>query len=145
MRNHLLLDREASEAIARRNAAVLARVDREVRHAAGALLAFVLAVLGALALLHFFTPCEAGHLCAGALGLVRSGSKPEDEAFSDLQTKVQDAVTAARAAGELDGEKLGFIQGTRYGICVGAVYGFLFGAATIIACLLAGLHKGYGL
>ncbi len=145
-----MLDRTTSDAIARRNADLLARVDRDVSRVAGALLAFVLAALGALALVHFAMPCEAGHLCMAALGLVRTAgarATPSDnaEAMSDLQTKVSDAVAAARAAGELDGEKLGFVQGTRYGACVGAVYGFLLGAGTIIACLLAGLHKGYGL
>lgn len=147
MPTHFLLDRDASEAIARRNADLLARVDRDVSRAATALLCFVLAVLGTLALLHFFTPCEVGHLCMGVLGLVSPRGRPEGEgeALSDLQTKVSDAVAAARAAGELDGERLGYIEGTRYGVAVGVVYGFLLGAAAIIGCVLAGLHKGYGL
>lgn len=143
-----LLDHDTSDAINRRNAEILAQVDRDVKAAATALLCYLLALLAFAALLHFGAWCADAYLCMGVLGFVnRSGTPPQPEAevLSSLQTKVTDAVAAARAAGELDGERLGYIQGTRYGVCVGAVYGFLLGAGTIIACLLAGLHKGYGL
>lgn len=143
-----LLDHATTDAINRRNAEILAQVDRDVKAAATALLCYLLALLGLAALLHFGAWCADAYLCMGALGFVsRAGRPPQPEAevLSSLQTKVSDAVAAARAAGELDGERLGFIQGTRYGMWVGAAYGFLAGATTIILCVLAGLHKGYGL
>lgn len=143
-----LLDHTTTEAINRRNAEILAKVDRDVKAAATALLCYLLALLGLAALLHFGAWCADVYMCMGVVGFVARSGEPrpaEADVLSSLQTKVTDAVASARAAGELDGERLGFIEGTRYGICVGAAYGFLIGAVTIILCVLAGLHKGYGL
>ncbi len=147
MDTHPILTRDACEAIARRNAEILARVDRDVSAAAKALLAYVLAPLCLALLLHFGSWCGSLSLCMAVVGFPRALKEPEAEAavLSQMQSTVVDAVAGARAAGELDGERLGFIQGTRYGACIGFCYGFLAGAVAIIACVMAGLHKGYGL
>ncbi len=59
-----------SNSIAQAINAMNAKRSARAEAAAGFIVALVLGVLGALALLHFATPCEAGALCMGGAVLV---------------------------------------------------------------------------
>jgi hypothetical protein len=68
-----------ADACARAINAKNAKRTRRAESAVEFILALVLAVLGALALLHWLTPCDVGHLCAGGAALVptRTESWPQ--------------------------------------------------------------------
>lgn len=126
-------------------AAQHARIGRRAQAAAEFLFAFALALLGALALLHYLTPCETGHLCAGLAGIagrrVRAGSSstpPEAVPLPWFTT----ALREARTEGYADGERTGYVAGWRWGVVCGATAGLLAGALLITGALSLGLITG---
>ena len=139
---------EARDLVARinqRNGEILARADAAVGQLLRALFMVAVAALGGWCLAEYFTRCQTtAHLCMGVIGL--HTRRREDVALdlsSPLQTKVVEASASARAAGELDGHKLGYIEGVRWGGVVGFCWGLSFGVVLIIVALQAGLLRGY--
>ncbi len=127
-------------------AAQHARIGRRAQAAAEFLFAFALALLGALALLHYLTPCEAGHLCGLAPFTlagrrVRAGSSsppPEAVPLPWFTNALQEARTEAYA----QGERTGYVAGWRWGVVCGATAGLLAGALLISGALSLGLITG---
>lgn len=124
---------EARDLVARindRNARLIEQADAAVHQVITAIVVFVLGVLGALALIHFMTPCEAGHLCATVVGLVtrrvRADGTPPPAMESPLPHVVQH-VREARASGMAAGEVLGYVSGWRWGWVCGFALGVLVG------------------
>lgn len=126
-------------------AAQHARLARRSQAAAEFIVAFAIGLLLALALVHYLTPCEAGHLCAGAIGLagrrVRAGSSappPEAVPLPWFTNALQEARTEAFA----QGERTGYVAGWRWGVVCGATAGLLVGALLISGALSLGLITG---
>ena len=122
-----------------------ARLTRRSKAAAEFIVAMVLGVLGALALLHYLTPCEAGHLCAGLAGIagrrVRAGSSaPPPEAVP--LPWFTNALREARTEGIAEVERAGYVAGWRRGVVCGATAGLLAGALLITGALSLGLITG---
>jgi hypothetical protein len=139
---------EARDLVARinqHNGQLLARADAAAGQVLRALFMVAVAALGGYFLAEYFTPCEsAAHLCMAVVGL-HSRRRPAEaiDLDSPLQTAVADAVAAARAAGELDGHKLGFFEGVRRGMWVGVCWGLTAGVLLIVGAFKAGLLVGY--
>lgn len=116
-----------------------ARFERRARAAVQLLFALALGVAGAFALLAYLTPCEAGHLCSGAIGLagrrVRAGSSAPPPWFTN-------ALREARTEGYAEGERTGYVAGWRWGVVCGATAGLLAGALLISGALSLGLITG---
>lgn len=138
---------ESRDLVARinqRNGELLARADQSARQVLLALLVVALAALGGYFLAEYLTPCETtAHLCMAVVGL--HCRRREDPAVdvSELQSRVVASVAAARAAGEIDGQKIGFFEGMRRGMVVGFCWGITAGVLLIIGSLKAGLLAGY--
>ena len=90
------------------------------------LFAAIMAVLGALLLLHYLTPCEAGQLCAGAAFL--GGSSPRERAYEE---------TYAQTC-----ERLGYIAGWRWGLVCGACAGGFGCTVILLGALALGMSAG---
>lgn len=137
--------RAMAEAINRRNAEVIARADEAVGLVWRAIALTLIGIAGGWFLAEYFTPCaSAAHLCMGVVGLHtrRSPESLVDEATA-LQGRVLEVVEGARAAGELDGHRLGFIEGTRHGMWVGCCWGLVCGVLLMVGALKLGLLAGY--
>ena len=122
----------AMRAVMRRNAEKVQRADAAVNHAAAVVVAFILAVLGALALIHWMTPCELGTLCAAVLGVPATGAarvagaKPVPLPLPWWEERIREA----RNEGSAEGERIGYVAGTRYGMPLGFVWGLFVGIVT---------------
>lgn len=92
------------------------RSDRLVHQALQFLFAAIMAVLGALLLLHYLAPCDAGALCAAA-AVTRSEDYHE---------------------GEYTGYRAGWYWGVVCGLCAGGLVGMLIMLASLQFGLLAG-------
>lgn len=124
---------KAMRRVVRHNAEQVQRTDSAVNHAAGALLAFVLAILGALALLHWMTPCEAGALCAAVLGIPRNTEPAKVAKAHPMPLPLpwfEHQIRETRAQATAEGERIGYVQGTRYGMTLGFVWGLFVGIVT---------------
>ncbi len=65
--------RELAQTINATNTHRMQRVEQRVNAAASVIVALVIAILGALALVHFATPCEGASLCAATVLRTRPG------------------------------------------------------------------------
>lgn len=137
----------AIRTVVRHNADTVRRADQAVNHAAGATLAFILAALAALALLHFLTPCDAGMLCAALLGVPDTRPADADTGGTDTHCRVrplplpwfEERIRAAAAEAGEQGERIGYLAGTRNGIGVGLAWGLLAGILIGVAAVKLGL------
>lgn len=137
--------RDLAARIARHNGELIARADHAAWQVVKAVLMVTLAALGGYFAAEWATPCEsAAHLCMAVVGLhSRRSVDDAATALSTLQTKVQDAVASARAAGELDGHKLGYIEGTRAGFLTGLCWGLTAGVVLMAVAFKSGWLVGY--
>lgn len=104
-----------------------ARVQQRGADILRALLAVVIGVLGAVALVHWLTPCAEGALCAWlALRWPREGK--------GAGMDVDDSISAYG--------RLAYVQGWRWGWLCGAVAGLLLGMLAMFAALELGRLVG---
>lgn len=119
------------------------RLTSRAEAAAEFVVALVVAIAIALLLIHWLTPCDAGHLCtfaAIASRRVRAGeSVPPDDRPSALPV-VSEAVRRAYGSGFDDGERSGYVDGWRWGAVCGFVLGILTGGCLVAGALLMGMQ-----
>lgn len=108
--------RAIAAAISARNARIVLRGDAQIAQLLRFLFALALAIAGALLLLHYLAPCDAGALCAAA------------------------AVT--RSEDYHEGEYTGYRAGWYWGVVCGACAGGLVGMLVMLASLQFGLLAG---
>jgi hypothetical protein len=109
---------DLADAINARNAHTTQRAESAVH----VLLAVVLAVLGAMALLHFATPCPAAMLCMSLALVTPTTEEPR------LDERVSAALQTSYQHGHDDGEFSGYVEGWRWGLFHGLVVGVALGA-----------------
>lgn len=120
------------------------RLTSRAEAAASIVVVIVLAIAIAVLLIHWLTPCEAGHLCtfaALASRRVRAGeSVPPDAQRPSALPLVAEAVRRAHASGLEAGERTGYVDGWRWGAVCGFVLGAFAGGCAVARALLMGMQ-----
>ena len=110
--------------------ALNARRSARAEAAAGFVVALVLGILGGLALVHYGTPCAAGHLCV------------VPPLLYGTQTPAGEALARAWADGYDAAERIHHPAGWRLGVGHGLLAGVALGAAGMAAAFLLGQMVG---
>lgn len=135
------------DAINRRNAHTARRADAAI----DVLVAVVLAVIGAMVLLHFAQPCSIEGALCGLMTLVWP-RKPQPAEEDDPSTHAQpqhpddrlgQALHLSYQQGHDDGEFTGYVEGWRWGLFNGVVIGIALGAFTLFSAYHAGWLLGH--
>jgi len=121
--------------LAQRVNALNAQRSARAEAAAGFVVALVLGILGGLALVHYGTPCAAGHLCMGLAYLVPQRRPVQTPAAGDM-------VARAWADGYEAAEREHYTQAWRLGVGHGLLAGVALGAAGMAAAFLLGQMVG---
>jgi hypothetical protein len=125
---------EARDLVARinqRNGEILARADAAVGQLLRAVLMVALAALGGYFLAEWFTPCEAGALCAAVLGVPGSTDAAKVAKAHPLPLPwFEQQIRETRAQAAAEGERIGYVQGRRYGMTLGFLSGLFVGIVT---------------
>lgn len=125
-----------AQAINRRNV----RTTHRAEAAAGFVVALVVAILGALALVHFATPCEGATLCMALAA--RSINTGEGQQPQHPDERLAVALKAAWQAGHDEAERTQYMAGWRSGLIDGLVIGCVAGAMLVFGALHFGLITG---
>ena len=120
------------DAINTRNAHTTQRAESAVH----VLLAVVMAVLGAMALLHFATPCPAAMLCMSLALVNPTQSEPA------ISEQVTAAMQTSYQQGFDEGEYTGYTEGWRWGLFHGLVVGAGLGAFGVFSAFQLGWLVG---
>ena len=117
---------------------------RRAEAAVNVLLAVVLAVLGAVGLVHWAMQCnvmlDGAALCMGALFAAPSTRQQVQPRHPD--ERLAESISAAFQAGVEHGESLHYRQGWRQGVFNGVFLGLVLGAALVAGALKLGLLVG---
>ena len=136
---------DLAAAINERNARTLRRADS----ALDVLLAVFLALLGAMALLHFLDPCGIdGAMCSLMTLVWPRKAQPEADEHSDVNAnpaqpqhpddRLGQALHLSYRQGHDDGEFSGYTEGWRLGLFNGLVIGIGLGALAVFSAFQAG-------
>jgi len=104
--------------------------------AAEFIVALVLGAIGAALLVHYLTPCDAGHLCMGLAYL--APQRPR----APVQTPAEHALARAWADGYDTAEREHHTKGWRLGVGHGLLAGVALGAVGMAAAFALGLVLG---
>lgn len=109
---------------------------------AGFIVALVVGVLFGLALVHFATPCAAGHLCAIPAFLFGAMQPLPPALKQGVQTPAGGQLHEAWSAGYEAAEQIHHMAGWRLGVGHGLLAGVLLGAVSMAAAITLGQMVG---